>query len=56
VFFLLQADYFAVTGREAVLDGINIHVVCKGFVTDESKSGWNFVLLRSSFCFVFSSI
>jgi hypothetical protein len=37
VFILLQADYFAVTGWETPLHGINIQVVCKGFVVDEFK-------------------
>jgi len=53
VFILLQADYFAVTEGETPLHGINIQVVCKGFVVDEFKLGKHFTFPRF---FLFSLI
>jgi hypothetical protein len=46
VFILLQADYFAATEREIPLHGINIQVVCKGFVMDEFKLRKHFAFPR----------
>jgi len=52
VFILLQADYFAVTEGETPLHGINIQVVCKGFVVDEFKLGKHFAFPRFFFILV----
>jgi hypothetical protein len=52
VFILLQADYFAVTGRETPLHAINIQVVCKGLVVGEFKLGRHFAFPPLFFFFI----